>query len=652
MIHLDFESRSAVDIWEVGAWAYSCHPSTEILCLAWCIDDGEIECVPWESIKKDYYPKELMQALREGELITAHNAFFEQCMWTNQLLKKIPPSGYINQCPRIPIKQWRCSMAKSLAYAHPQSLDNAAVALQAQHQKNKAGRAVMLKLCKPNKDGGWNEDPEDFEKLYQYCIDDVAAEREIDKMLPDLTPQEQTYWFLDQLINQRGISIDTVGVQKALAFIKQYSDNLNSIVFEQSGMQLDRVTRRQAVLDWCKGQGVDVPGYTKSDVKTVLEQEGLPETVRTVLEAKLELGKTSVAKYQALANSVGEDGRIRDTLIYHGATTGRWTGKLFQLQNLPKSSIKDTETAIRCLKTSPLEGFEIFYPDVMGALSSCIRGMIIASPGCELFVGDYNAIEARVLFWLCEEEYGLKQYRDGTDIYVDMAKRIYGTSDISKSQRDLGKRAVLGCGYGMGHIKFAATCAAQGQAITPELAERAVAAYRATYGSVVRGWYAQENAAISVCTTKKDTVCGRVIWKMDSRGTLLCQLPSGRCLAYPKAFLEYKDTPWGERKLALHFYAVDSETKRWGKDDTYGGKIIENIVQGIARDFLAAAMLRVERAGFPVVFSVHDEIVCDVPISGRDNAIHEWGCLMADKPGWGDSCPIKVECWKGLRYKK
>lgn len=646
MIHIDFESRSAVDIWEVGAWAYSCHPSTEVMCMAYCIDDGPITCLPKSFF--DNYMGEMTSLeilIREGHTFAAFNAFFEQCMWQNQLVKKL-------NFPRIPIKNWRCVMAKSLAYAHPQSLDNATQALQSVHAKSKVGRAVMLKMCKPNSTGGWNEDPEDFEKLYQYCIDDVIAEREIDRLLPDLIPQEQTYWFLDQLINQRGISIDTEAVDKALIFIGEYTENLNNIVFEQSGMQLDRVTRRQAVLDWCKGLGIEVPGYTKSDVKTVLERTDLPQEVRTVLETKLELGKTSVAKYQALSNSVGEDGRIRDTLIYHGATTGRWTGKLFQLQNLPRGNVKDIEAAIRMFKEDTLGNFELFYPDVMGTLSSCIRGMIVASEGCDLYVGDYNAIEARVLFWLHREEYGLKQYHEGTDIYVDMAKRIYNVDTVSKSQRELGKRAVLGCGYGMGAVKFAATCTAQGQAIPDELAKRAVDAYRNTYSSVVSGWYAQESAAVNTLTTKQDTICGRIRWKMDSRGTLLCQLPSGRCLSYPRAFLEYTDTPWGERKLTVHYYAVDSKTKRWGIERTYGGKITENITQAIARDILAAAMLRVESKGYPVIFSVHDEIVCEVPQGNETHSIQNWHLLLCQLPAWADGCPIKAECWKGPRYKK
>lgn len=648
MIHIDFESRSVVDIWEVGAWAYSVHPSTEILCLAYAWNKADPVIMRREDVQKPFPEitvRSLEHAIDEKENFYAFNAFFEQCMWQNQLVKKY---GW----PHIPIRQWRCVMAKALAYAQPQSLDNAAQALGSIHKKNKAGRTVMLKMCKPNSSGGWNEDPEDFEKLYQYCIDDVVAEREIDLLLPDLNKTEQTYWFLDQLINKRGISVDVPAVSKALLFIDQYSKNLNEIVYKQSDMQLDRVTRRQAVLDWCKSQGVDVPGYTKGDVKTVLEQEGLPEAVRTVLQTKLELGKTSVAKYTALNNSVGSDGRIRDTLIYHGASTGRWTGKLFQLQNLPRGTVKDTEAAIDMLKNDSLGDFELFYPDVMGTLSSCIRGMIIASEGCELYVGDYNAIEARVLFWLHKEEYGLKQYSDGRDIYVDMAKRIFNVVDVTKPQRELGKRAVLGCGYGMGNIKFAATCASQGQVIPLELAKIAVDAYRGTYGSVVSGWYAQESAAVNTLTSKKHTVCGRIRWEMDTRGTLLCRLPSGRCLSYPQAFLEYTDTPWGERKLTIHYYAVDSKTKRWQVERTYGGKITENITQAIARDLLAASMLRSEQSGYPVAFSVHDEIVCDVPEGNPNHSVEGWRSLLCELPSWANGCPIKAECWRGKRYKK
>lgn len=633
-ICLDFESRSKADIWTCGAYAYSVHPSTEVLCLVYAIDDGDPILIRKEDLAL-LPPFDI-----KGNEFHAFNAFFEQCMWANVMSKKW---GW----PRIPINQFCCIMAKSLASAYPQSLANACKAVNTPYQKSATGHTLMLKLCKPKLSGGWNEDPEDFEKLYQYCIDDVLAERSLDNMLPDLIPSEQTIWFLDQLVNQRGIYIDREAVSRALSYIEEYTARLNNIVFEESGAVLDKVTRRQAVLDWCKSQGVNITGYTKGDVSKVLE-ETLPENVRTVLETKLQLGKTSVAKYQALKEATTEDGRIRDTLIYHGATTGRWTGKLFQLQNLPKGNVANIDGAIEDLKKYPLEDFEILYPDVMGTLSSCIRGMIIASPGTELYVGDYNAIEARVLMWLAGEEYGLKQFNNDEDLYVAMAQSIYGKKDISKIERHLGKTAVLGCGYSMGKDKFLITCANQGLIIEPELAEKAVSTYRETYQAVKNFWYEQENTAIEAVKSKTIQASNRILWSMKENN-LLCQLPSGRRLTYPEATLDYTETPWGDTKLTLFYMAQDSKN-RWSKEKTYGGKLVENITQAVARDILASAMLRLEKWGFPVIFSVHDEVVCEVPEKTRD--IDTYRQLLCELPEWAKGLPLKAECWVGRRYKK
>ena len=636
-IHLDFESRSKVDIWQCGAYAYSVDPSTEVLCLVYAIDDQEPQLLRKEDLSL-LPPFDI-----KGNTFHAFNAFFERCIWHEVMVKKW---GW----PRIPINQFRCVMAKSLSSAYPQSLSNSCKAMNTPHQKSIAGHTTMMKLCKPNSQGGWNEDPEDFEKLYQYCIDDVMAERSLDEMLPDLIPAEQTIWFLDQQINTRGIQIDTEAVKKALQFIDEYSTRLNNVVFAESGFLLDGVTRRQAVLDWCRSQGVDVTSYTKADVAKTLEVLGLPENVRTVLETKLQLGKTSVAKYQALQNATTEDGRLRDTLIYHGASTGRWTGKLFQLQNLPKGNVSDTGSAIELLKKETLENFEIFYPDVMGTLSSCIRGMIISAPGTELFVGDYSAIEARVVMWLAGEEYGLKQWSAGADLYVDMAKRVYGINEVSKQQRALGKAIILGCGFGMGKVKFEATCKSWGIPVSPELAERAVNTYRETYVNVKANWYDQENAAIEVLKHRGDAyiVVSNIKWFMRGNN-LICTLPSGRSLTYPEATLDYEDTTWGDRKLTLHYMAVDDKN-RWVKEKTYGGKLVENITQAVARDILAEAMLRLEKKEYPVIFSVHDEIVCEVPENKKSLA--DYNEILCESPKWAAGLPIKAECWSGTRYKK
>lgn len=643
MIHLDFETRSEVDIWTVGAWAYSIHPSTEILCLGIGRNNE-----PVSILKRDFFANynnemtSLEVDIRNGETFHAFNAFFEQCIWQNILVAKY-------KFPRIPIKQWRCVMAKSLAAAYPQSLANSAKALNSLILKDEAGKRVMMKLCKPKADGTWHEDPQDSEKLYEYCINDVEAEREIDGMLPDLNENEQIIWFLDQLINQRGVCIDVDAVKKALEFIELHKENLNKIVAHVSNGRLDGVSRRMAVLTWCADQGVDIKGYTKADVRSALERKDLPACVRTVLETKLQLGKTSVAKYEAMLRSVAPDGKVRDLFIYHGATTGRWTGKLIQLQNLPKGNINDTDLAVRHLRRNSFGDFETLYPDVMGTLSSCIRGMFIAAPGCDLIVADYNAIEARVVMWLANEEYGLNQFKNGEDLYVSMARLIYGNMEVSKDQRNLGKAAVLGCGFGMGVNKFLATCVAWGIPISIEIAKKAVDAYRNTYRNVQQSWYAQDNAALECVQTGQDQICGKVRWQLVN-SSLLCRLPSGRNLCYPQATLDYVTTPWGERKLALHFMTVDQKTKQWLKSHTYGGKLIENITQAVARDLLAGSMLRAEGAGYHVVFSVHDEIVCE--IAENFGTIERFEQILCHLPLWAKNLPIKAEAWIGKRYKK
>lgn len=664
MIHIDFETRSACNIWDAGAWVYSQHPTTEILCIAYAIDKGMVQYLRHEDIQAlasgdgepfEFNPQlgdiifSLIDAARSGHNFSAYNAMFEQCIWKNILVKKF---GF----PSIPITRWRCTMAKALARSLPRSLKDCGKALNATIQKSDEGYRAMMKLCKPKADGSWYEDLEDMQKLYDYCVLDVEAERCIDHMLPDLVPDEQNIWFLDQLINQRGIYLDIPSVNKALETIESYSKNLNRIVEEVSGGVLDGVTRRMAVLEWCRNQGVGITGYTKADVHSVLAQEELPDEVRTVLTTKLELGKTSLKKYEAMRASVSEDNRVRDLFIYHGASTGRWAGKLIQIQNLPKGKIKNTEEAIQILNQSTPDEFEIFYPDVMDTLSSCIRGMIAAAPGNQLMVADYAAIEARVVMWLAGEEYGLKQFREfdagtGEEPYIVMAQNIYQRADIPKKglERQLGKTAILGCGFGMGDVKFLSTCHAWGIPIPADLAKKAVETYRSIYPRVRTSWFAQEAAAIRAVQTSESVDCGRVRWS-SSRDALLCRLPSGRSLVYNMPSLDYIDTPWGERKLALHFMGVNGVTKKWEREHTYGGKIVENITQAVARDIMASAMFRAEKSGYKVAFSVHDEIVSEVP--DGFGSISDFERILCTLPLWAETCPITAKGFITKRYRK
>lgn len=654
MIHLDFESRSEADIWMVGAWAYAAHPSTEILCLAYKIDGNPTKILTREdflmSPNLGLPCDDLIEAIREGSLIYAYNAFFEQAIWANIMVKYY---GF----PRVPIKQWRCVMAKALARALPRNLLDCGKALNADPIKDEKGKRIMLKMCKPNSKGGWNEDDEDFQSLYNYCIDDVAAECAVDSLLPDLNPSEQTIWFLDQLINQRGVHVDLQAINKALEYIDLFSKDLNDNVQEVSDGDLGGVSRRMEVLTWCKSQGVDIESYTKAEVARVLAGN-IPDNVRTVLETKLQLGKTSVQKYQAMARSSDEKGVIRDLLIYHGASTGRWAGKLIQLHNLPKGTVENTDQAIEFLKKEELDDFKCFYPDLMGTLSSCIRGMIIAPEGHELLVADYSAIEARIVLWLADDEYGLKQFREydqgkGEEPYVIMSKLIYNDVEITKARRQLGKAAVLGCGFGMGPAKFLATCLGWGINLDEALAKKAVETYRSTYRGVQRSWYQQEDAALACVSRQESVNCGKITWHLDG-DVLLARLPSGRDLAYNNPTVDYVETPWGEKKKALHFNGLakvqGQTTTKWVRQHTYGGKLVENLTQAVARDILAAAMLRSEVKGYAVAFSVHDEIVAQV--SSGFGSLVEYENILCEIPNWAQDCPIVAKGFATQRYRK
>lgn len=661
MIHLDFESRSEVDIFKCGAWVYAAHHTTEVLCLAFAFDDCAPHLVTYDQLQEGRYLgfdvcpdlEELIERLKGGELITAHNALFEQCIWHHHMVKKYG-------MPEIPIEQWRCSAAKAATHALPRSLKNVGAALNTATRKSDYGHRIMMKMCKPrtpskNNPSKWFDDPEDFEKLYEYCANDVEAEMAVDNELDDLIPQEQKLWFLDQKINLRGVNIDLDAVDAALELVEKYTKEQIEVIKKISNGYLDGVSRRLRVMQWVEAQGISMTGYTKEEIQEVLSRDNIPDKVRQILTLRLQLGKTSIKKYTAMKQAASDDGRIRDTLMYHGASTGRWSGKLVQMHNIPRGTIKDTGMCIEIMKQRDLASFEMLYPDVMEAISSCIRGMITAREEHSLYVADYSAIEARVLLWLADDKPGLLKFYKGEDLYVEMSKIIYAKEKISKKERQLGKAAILGCGYGMGAAKFQATCASWGIEIGQEMSQRVVNAYRATYSTVQSMWYAQERCAITAVKERTTVPCGKVKW-IYTEDFLFCELPSGRRIAYRKPVLQNLKTPWGEMKEALHFMGTNSQTNQWVQQNTYGGKLVENITQAVARDILAESMLRAECWKYPVILSVHDEIICEVPDENKPET--KYRCLkdflqcLTVKPKWAGTCPIAADGWVGKRYKK
>lgn len=649
MIFIDFETRSEADIKECGAWAYAEHPSTDVLCMAWAIDNQPVQLwLPHQEWSESEKLSDFWIILGFLE-IEAHNAFFERAIWANIMVKKY---GW----PAIRPEQWRCSAARAATRAVPRSLEGAGAALGCAVQKDQAGKKLMLKLCRPKaatkkEPAGWHTDPLDLMALYEYCKTDVEAEREIHKMTRDLTPTELKVWQLDQTINERGVFLDIEAARGALDLIGRQTERLTKEAQELTEGAITTIGQRDKVLAWVRAEGTTIEGYTKQEVTTVLDGV-VPDKVRRLLEIRQQLGKTSTAKFQAMVNSVCKDGRIRDTLMYHGATTGRWTGKLVQLQNIPRGTIKDPDLAIEIIRARDLEMLELLYGNVMATISSCIRGMLIPEPGCDFIAADYSAIETRVLFWLAGEARGLQMFRENQDLYVDMAEAIYRKpkNEITKNEREMGKRAVLGCGYSMGGKKFKMTCKTFANVeIEETFALYVVQKYREKYAPVPRLWYAQEAAAVEAVRFKKQVPCGKVTWGWFDN-VLYCKLPSGRKLAYNAPEVTITDKPWGGEGYSLSYMGTDPKTKQWVRQASYGGMLVENITQAIARDLMAEAMLRLEDANYNVVLTVHDEVISE--IHDTVGSVEQFCQIMSELPAWAAGCPVKAEGWRGKRYKK
>lgn len=644
MIYIDFETRSKVDIRKAGAWRYAEDASTSVLCLAFAVKDGPVQLwIPGEDI-----PGDLRYYIEYGFRVEAHNAFFERAIWRNIMTKE--PYRWLD----IPDDQWACSASLAASHALPRALEDACVALNLQEKKDPEGRRIMMKMARPRKPSKndlseWNTKPEDFRKLYNYCIQDVKAERGIGHALRPLNDIERQVWLLDQKINERGIRVDMEAVEAAIEMAENYKEKENAKVSLLTNGAVTKISQTSRLLKWLQDKGLEIPDLTKATVKEFLTS-GVDNPMGPVLKVRQELSMTSVAKYEAIKKAVCSDGRLRDLLMYHGASTGRWTGKLVQPHNFPKNKFEgDLDEYFEHLKDHR------FFPEnssngLMKTLSQTIRGVFIPSEGKTFYGGDFAGIEARVLLWLAGDEHALQGFREGKDIYVELAKTIYGKKEINADERALGKVGILGAGYGMGKDKFAVTCASWGLSVNRENSDKAIDAYRSKYSSVVQLWNAMDSAAKQAVESGKTIKCGKVLWGM-SRGFLFCRLPSGRCLAYYQPVIMPLDTPWGEKRPTLTYMSVNSVTRKWERTKTYGGKIVENITQAIARDLMAESMLRLEEGGYDIVLTVHDEIISEMDLK-YEAISRPFSVIMAETPEWAKGLPVEVEGWSGKRYLK
>src|ERR1035437_3628929 len=676
-VTLDFESRSACSLRKCGAWRYSIDKTTEVLCLGYRLpywDEGRVELwhpafshlnIPESNDSEALY--ELLEWISDGGLVEAHNAWFERSLWVNIMA---PHYGF----PGIGPSQWRDSAAKAAAHALPRSLEDAIAALGLDVHKDMAGHKLMMKLSKPRKprkaerEAGittrlWWENLKLFEELWAYCRQDVLAEASLSAALPDLNEQESALYVLDQQINERGFQLDQEAVETALRLIHQETTHLNQELKTLTKGKVHKATQRAQMLRWFESEGLVLEDTQAATIDATLSlgHDTLEPMARRGLAILRTLGKSSTAKYEKMQDWMAPDGRIRGSLIYHGATTGRWTGAGVQPHNFVRGHVKDTGQLWGLLKTLLTTGDrrdveQRYGRNIMEALSEGLRGAIVAGPSTQLYVADYSAIEARVVMWLAGQESALEIFRKGDDIYLDMATTIYHypcNKDDHPKERQLGKATILGCGFQMGASRFVDTAALYGITIDEDFSKGVVDAYRAKYPKVKALWYDMEQAAVDALHRDNEGIpveCGKVEWLLDGR-FLYCILPSGRRLAYPSPQLSPRKTPWGETRMQLSYMGVDAHTRQWKRAVTYGGMLVENVTQAVARDVLAEALTRLEATGrYHPVLSVHDEIISES--SSKQSSVAVYEAIVTKNPGWANGLPIACEGWRGTRYRK
>jgi DNA polymerase len=646
-----------VDLKSCGAYEYAIDDSTKILCVAYRI--GTRKNIS-KAITKVWTPfikihpnfGELLQAfLDEKVILVAHNAFFEQVITRFVFSKLMYSKEYLRNIPR---ERWICTASLAAALALPRSLDGACNALNLPIKKDMDGHKLMMKMCKPRKiskknlSTWWNSLP-DLKRLMEYCKTDIDAETQLFLTLPPLNETERKIWLLDQKINFRGFKVDRDLVLKILGDIMTYTAQLKTEVKELTGLESTNQTAK--VLSFLKTLDIDLPNLQEKTVSDILKDESIYGVGRRILEIRQALSKSSTAKYSSLELRSKSDSRVRDILMYHGASTGRWSGRGSQIQNFPRSCPKNIEDIVKDIKEMTLDDIELFYGNPLKLFSNILKGTIIPENDKHIFnCADYSAIEARVLFWMSKHEKGIESYLKKRDIYREMATKIYGVSllGVTEEMRQVGKRAILGCGYGMGHKKFEDTCKQFGQEVSESLAKKAIVMYRTVHRPVVSMWSNLEKAAIAAVSQKgKKFNVNYTTWYFENN-FLFCELPSKRRLAYYGPEIHYDGTPWGDKRATLHHYGMNPKSNQWELSNTYGGRLTENVVSGMARDIMAAAMLRLDSRNYLINFTVHDEILAE---SEKDD-LNKFLKIMTDLPDWAAGCPITAEGWTGRRYRK
>ncbi|CAB4129422.1 bifunctional 3'-5' exonuclease/DNA polymerase [uncultured Caudovirales phage] len=634
---IDFETRSIIDLKDRGLDVYANDPSTEVICIAFGTIPEDVQVV--DPLKPNQHLAVLLDHVRDGGNIQAWNAMFEYAIWNCVC---VPKYGW----PPLKLEQCIDTMGIAAANNIPQSLEEAGAAMNSDYQKDPIGKQLIQKLCKPHK-GAFNYDSELIGQLFEYCKTDVKTEMAIGRTLRPLDPIEQQIWTLTNRINTIGVPVSIVEVENAVTAVKNAQKALDDELLQFTGC---KPSERQKLLNWLNDHGAKLENLTAETVTEKLKEPNLNEKVKRALQLRQEGSQTSVAKYAKILE-IQRNGRIRNTLVYHGASTGRWASRGgLNLQNIARPTLSDDE-------------IEVAIPRVFGngvgtmrELSSLVRSAIKAPEGQTFVDVDFSSIENRVGVYLANQNNKVEMFRRGLDEYKVFASgSLFRVpyDEVTKDQRQIAKSAVLGCMFGQGSKGLVDYAKGMGVNLTQAQSQMAVDNYRADYPKVKGLWSLCDAAAIDA-VQNPGTAFGagnRIILKADGRA-LWMRLPSGRLICWQSPILKEVTTPWGQEKLAVTVMSVNTYTRKWSRNPLIGSSIFQSATQGTARDFLAFSMMSLDKAGYTIVNSIHDEVLLLVDEERRDVALDDVINIMTTPPSWAPDFPLAAEGWVGDRYRK
>lgn len=676
ILALDFETASELEVNEVGAWAYAAHPSTRLLVACFVYTTGP-------RARRDRYtywpgssvPRWLIEWVQAHGTLLAFNCAFEKSIWFHKLRHLLPMPDE---------SQWVDTQAHAAACNLPIKLEGLAKTLGCPTKKDEEGAALMreMAIARPDGVGGWHYDldPARLERLGEYCMTDDDATLDCHFRLPTLSPTERRIWIADQKINGRGVYLDREFARKCLDLSKARAARLANEAWALTDGEIEDATKTPALKVWLKAQGVTLPKVRKKSKKTgefywtetadknavnrLLDDELLPRRVRELLEVRREANKaTSLSKLRRVETMCGEDGRLRYALRYSTAHTGRWTSGGLQLHNLPKNGMSPAGRNLveLLIEKQSVEGLLFVERAPLEAVSQSLRSVIAAPPGFEIIGGDFSAVEARVVAWLAGQEDVLELFRAGIDVYVYAAKRV------NSNDRQLGKVCVLALGYGMGDIKFVSTAAGAPYFVHLELkdAVRIKKAWREANSEIVSFWRDLETACMDAILTPGRTIPCRRLACYVKNNCLFVRLPSGRTLRYwrPSVVTVEKvfkvvddDGNIIERTVVsdeIQFFTVSKDKNSMTRESTYGGKLVENATQAVARDLMGEAVARFDALEdsrpYRLVVHVHDSGASEVPAG--TGSVDDFCAIMAEAPPWAVGLPIRVEGYRARRFK-